>query len=69
MRNTLPQTIGIVVVACLILTGGIVHGLMTNRWDRQDDALVLAKRLDSFPEQVSVWELKSDENNSSAASE
>ena len=48
-------------VSCLIVTGGIVHGLMTNRWNPQDESLAIAKRFDSFPLQVGAWELKGAE--------
>ena len=64
MQNSLLHTTGIVASFCLIAAGGVVHGLMSNRWERPEESRAIAKRLESLPRQVGVWELKSSKEMS-----
>lgn len=64
MQNSLLHTSGIVASFCLIAAGGVVHGLMSNRWERPEESKAIAERLESFPLQVGKWELKSTDEMS-----
>jgi len=58
MQKSLQQAIGLAVAVALIAAGGVVHGLMTDRWGLAADSLHLAQQFDSYPQQLGVWELE-----------
>ncbi len=59
MGKSIIHSIGLVVALCLVAAGGVVHGVLTDRWNISDDSAVLAGRFDAFPENVGDWKLAS----------
>jgi hypothetical protein len=52
MTRILPMLTAVAILAA----GGVVHGLWTDRWSAQPDAVAAAARMDALPLTVGDWE-------------